>query len=102
MVDISDIVIPVLTGAVPRASLLQTPAVSLNPTLSSFAVLIFLFLTLIGNCTAIASSPWVILVAVLVSNLAARLASPRVKLSVKNAPKSHNFSKSTHPYCLPS
>ena len=73
IVDIPDIFIHVTIDAVTRLSLLHPPAVSLRPTLPSFAVLIFLLLTLIGDCTAVASSSWIVLVAILVSNLTARL-----------------------------
>lgn len=88
MVHISDIVIHVMNGAAMRMYLLQTPAISLKPTLPSFAVRIFLLLTLIGNGTTVASSSWIVLVAVLVSNLTARLPSPKVKVSIIRAHKS--------------
>ena len=100
MVEIPNIVIQGTLGTVTRATLLQAPAESQNVTLPPFAVLIFLPFALIGNCTTVAASPWVILIAVLVSNLTARLASSRVKWSVKNARKCHNLSND--PPVLPS
>ena len=100
MVEILNLVIQGAIGTATRASLLQTPAGHQNVTLPPFAVLIFLPFALIGNCTAVAASPWVILIAVLVSNLAARLASSRAKWSVTNAWKGHNLSND--PPVLPS
>ena len=91
MVDIPNIIIQGTIGTATRVSLLQKPAESQNVTLPPFAVLIFFPFALIGNCTAVAASPWVILIAVLVSNLAARLASSRVKWSVTNTRKGHNL-----------
>ena len=98
MVDIPNIVIQGTLGAATRAS--RTPAESQNVTLPPFAVLIFLPFTLIGNCTAVTASPWVILITVLISNLAARLASSRVKWSVKDAREGHDLSDD--PPILPS
>ena len=83
-----DVATHVMTGAAMRVSLLKTPAASFKPTLSSFAVLIFLLLTLIGNGTTVASSSRIVLVAVLVSDLAARLPSPKEKVSNLGSPNS--------------